>query len=188
MVQFLGSHGTCESFAESILSTSRFRQSAGMRGTGAYFWKSSPYYKRLAKSWYLKAHDDHRYERELKRGCVVLIVEIDCDESEYLDLENMEVKTKLQEFMDRLAPRMRYADKRPHTADLARAHDLFFKELEAKSLRKIKLIHTYVTLPHQDYCAYYNIWLLGLPSCLISRDDGIIKDINRLTDDETQAL
>jgi hypothetical protein len=178
-----GSHGTCRSFAKQIKSSGKFKFGSGIRGTGAYFWRNSPFYLKLAKSWYEKANHDGQYVRELERNCEILNVKIECPKKEYLNLQDTDVKDRLDLYLHRLGDRVR------DNKGIARAYDLFFKEVERDSGAVIKLIRTDVTTPGREYCdSYYNIRLLGNPPCLITRCDAIISKIDVLSEQEVSKL
>lgn len=183
MEKVKGSHGTCVSISEIIQKSQTFIGSSGMRGSGAYFWREHKHYLRLAKSWYLHARSRGQYNGQFNGGCAILVVDIECELSAYLNLQDSDIKDRLGELMDRLLANCKT------TKDLARGYDMVFKAIEADAGEKIKLIRTDVSVPGgQDFCKYYNIGALGSPSCLIARSNDILKNISMLSDEESEGL
>ncbi|URG53043.1 hypothetical protein IG605_001300 [Pectobacterium quasiaquaticum] len=95
-----GSHATCMSRANSIVSEGFRPDGAGRRGRGVYLWHAESlgcgYARSLAHYWYLASNRRQEYKDESDQSCAVLWCSVKVPEDEVLNLERPEFRTALR--------------------------------------------------------------------------------------------
>lgn len=95
-----GSHATCMSRANSIVSDGFRPDGAGRRGKGVYLWHAESigcdYARRLAHHWYLASNKRQEYKDESDQSGAVLWCSIKVPEDELLNLERPEFRAVLR--------------------------------------------------------------------------------------------
>ena len=101
-----GSHGTCKTFAASVLANGFNPSAEGRLGPGIYFWRISADApgtisgRKRAKDWHWNAKRmrDSPYAKAPDKSCAVLFAEI--EESNVLSLDNDNVLNKFSRFFE----------------------------------------------------------------------------------------
>lgn len=156
---YTGSHGTSLNRYRKILG-SGFSLGSGRAGNGIYFWVESYLYLELAKAWFKYKNATGEYNDERKPECVVLIAEIKTNDTEYLDLEDMNFKNYIYQLG--LEQKIDFYNAK----DVARLHNLFITKMEQKLGHLIKML-TIRVAPPRDY--KYPIMAIGAPLCCVAR-------------------
>jgi hypothetical protein len=177
---YKGSHGTCNSFAETI-SAKGFYPSAGIRGKASYFWdeiNGSEICLKLSKSWHKQCLDRNKYSGQKDQGCAIFTAEVQCEDLEVLDFTDRNLKMKITEIVERHTK----GSKTPSV--ISEGYDKAIQAVEIENKLKIKVLLAQVTGPDPKYCKYYSFEARGSPGCIIARFNDIISNVYRLTKDE----
>lgn len=168
-----GYHGTSASKAESIKNFG-FTVSSGKYGCGAYFWEDSIYANYLAQGWWAYCHNDlNAYQGDADKRCTVICVHLQTKESEFLDLENREVKAGFASLCSQRGIKFRCNQRK-----IAETVNLFVTRLERKLSIKIKILRTTTSPPPEQHVTRYPMFAIGGPVCLVVFDPACISIIN----------
>ena len=97
-----GSHGTCVSLAQ-VIQRDGFQLGRGRAGKGAYFWcQDRRYNKILALGWYKLRRSQRKFEGERNSFPAIIFVELACEDSRLLDMEDYQLKSRLDDLADKL--------------------------------------------------------------------------------------
>ena len=159
-----GSHGTSSHRADQIKKEG-FRVSTGRGGTGVYFWRKSAYYRELAIAWFKQEELEGRFSREPKSACAVIYVEMVVSPDQYLDLEDPDIKDKIDALSKQKNMNVN------NSREIASLYDLFVGELE-KELGAAIVVTIIRVAPPKNFVEY-PIRMLGAPLCFITRDPSV---------------
>lgn len=166
-----GSHGTCLSRAQSIL-TSGFRVgSGGRRGVGAYFWhaqtRGCEYATKLAEYWYKAAMKKGEYANESEQECSVLWGYVRAPESEVFNLESPEFRTTLRQALQHHWSTIDAQKSDQREAMICSVHQMLIQRTEENNPHPISVVLATVTQPPKmpDDLAGY----VGNPFAIIVR-------------------
>lgn len=178
MIELKGTHGTCKSACEDIAANG-FRQGAGVRGTGVYFWDYPSdlkcYATELARGWWKRDSVNGKYKQYVDKSLGIIYATISTKEDAFLDLGGHEMCTTLVRFLNEYYKRnvQEGRDKKYN----ARAYDAFIKLIERKANVNVNVVRTLVNPPSKEYLdkRIVSSDLIGSPSCLMVRNSGCIK-------------
>lgn len=171
MLELKGSHGTTESRAEIIGKEQAFKKESGRRGEGAYFWKRSRHYKKLAVAWHHRSLDNGKYWNDKKKECAVITCEFLIKESEFIDLETDEIRDNIAEIIEKHAISNSFKK-------ISGVFDMYLKRLEKEEKTFYKIIQARLSSPGKKYCEkFYPHLALGDPTCYIMRTNDCIRKI-----------
>ena len=162
-----GTHGTCLTCYFNIKAQG-FKIKSGMTGKGAYFWRQCPYSDDFATGWYRYYLSLGKYRAAAKKEGVIIHVNLECKEDEYLDLEAAAVKDLVMALARKLGM------KKQKKEEIAEIYDLVVSQLEAANKISYKLLQARVGLPQCKWFDFYDM-KLGAPICFIARTNDIIK-------------
>ena len=155
-----GTHGTTKTRYNTICSERFDCKGKGRGGTGAYFWEDSPYSEDLAIAWYLSRMASGTYSRDADTTCTILTACLNLPEDEFLNLESVEIKRLLLEFI-------KDKDISDNRTNGARLHDLFIEMMEKVLGNPINVFRVNVYPPNKPRC--YPGQLVGQPGCYVAR-------------------
>lgn len=155
-----GTHGTTKTRYNKICSEPFNCHKEGDRGTGAYFWKDSPYSEDLAIAWYLSRMMSGIYSADIDKMCTVITACLSLHEDEFLNFESDEIKNSLLELIKAKG----ISDNRTNGAYL---YDLFIELIEHKLGNPIKVFRVNVYPPKKPRC--YPGQLAGQAGCYVAR-------------------
>ena len=99
-----GSHGTCKTFAQSIVQDGFQLGKRGRLGKGVYFWifsdseNGEKLGRELSEAWFKFALRKQFYRTARDKGCTVVFVDLDVEDSFALDFDDVEVDADFSEF------------------------------------------------------------------------------------------
>ncbi|KJR43275.1 hypothetical protein MCHI_000833 [Candidatus Magnetoovum chiemensis] len=153
-VCYIGSHGTSRSKYNAICREG-FKLGSGRAGKGVYFWIENPLYLELAIDWCKF--------RGISDG-VIIIAEIKAEDTEYLDLEDIEYSNKILTIC--LEKRLNVKDNNV----LEQLYNSYVEEIERELGINIKILTKKLAAPpHSKYPMQ-----MGAPLCCVVRDIGCI--------------
>ncbi|MBF0337369.1 MAG: hypothetical protein HQL05_06010 [Nitrospirae bacterium] len=155
---YIGSHGTTVSICERILR-SGFNSGGGLAGNGVYFWVEGPLYLKLAKEWYIHKNSMGTRNAEMSE-CGVIIAKIKADESEYLNMETIEMTNLIHN----LCRKLRIDEN--NKAQKERLYNMAVKDVEKELGKVFKAL--IIRLPSPQYSTYRNK-ITGNPWCCVVR-------------------
>jgi hypothetical protein len=183
---FKGTHGTCSSYADSIISSGFRYSNVGLRGGGIYFWgyildELEVYAKDLAIAWWQFAKKKGDYAKAASSRCSVIFANLKVENQDILDFEDQQVREQFIVYSQKVYERIKGINPNEKISTI---YDMFVSEVEESIGKTFKMIHVKVQTP-KTYKKLLPIDLMGQPSCYVIRNLDCI-EITRLEkfDDE----
>lgn len=168
-IEFKGTHGTAQSNADQILR-SNFRPQDGRFGFAVYIWHSGAYSVELAHSWHKFRKETGSYNRLPNQDCAILEVTGEVTESQFLNLEDREVRDIIEENIKRAPGKPKNVITR------------FIEDYGKKIGHRVSLIRGQQP-PAKGftvYCPRYDYKYLGNPIVLAIMDVRLIKRTSQI--------
>ncbi|CAM8171837.1 TPA: hypothetical protein MBF47_003828 [Klebsiella pneumoniae] len=177
-----GSHGTCRSRAESILSEGFKTGTKGRRGDGAYLWYAESvgceYATQLAHHWFLSSVKRREFEGDGDQSEAILWGKVSAPPDEVLNLERPEFRDILRKALARHWTTINSKDPKEKEALVCSIHQMLIQGIE--TTKPVGVVLATVTPPKMpDELAGY----VGQPYALIVRNLSyltIFSDIERV--------
>ncbi|MGY9176192.1 hypothetical protein [Citrobacter freundii] len=177
-----GSHGTCLSRAESILSEGFRAGTQGRRGNGAYLWYAKSvgceYATQLAHHWFLSSVKRQEFKGDEDQSEAILWGKISAPPDEVLNLERPEFRDTLRKALAQHWTTIKSKDPTEREALVCSVHQMLIQKIEAS--KPVGVVLATVQPPKMpDELAGF----VGQPYALIVRNLSylhILRDIERV--------
>jgi hypothetical protein len=124
----------------------------------------------LAESWYKQSKEKGKYSGDIDSNLQVVVCDFEVPDDSFIDFNDDEFKEKVDDLIEQKG--LRHSMNRKQLCAL---YDYFVSEYEKATNCKVILTEANVSAPDEKYRLYYNVSVLGLPKCLILRDNNGIK-------------
>ncbi len=181
MFDFMGTHGTCRTNADSICRNNFFL-STGRHGKGIYLWNATRDTLDdailLASSYAEHSRASGKFRSKNDDSVTVLICETSLPKENFLDLESIEWANALRTYILRYESRLRALTNESQVKqELSKIYDGFLAELEELANAKILIYHVKAATPppYKDERSLGFNWATQFAaSCLVIRDKRVI--------------
>lgn len=138
-----GIHSTCRSHLIEILKSRGIRSDPGTVGTGAYFWKKTPFGNDLARCWY--EYRKAGYQKEVDPSYATLEAEITVEEENFLNLDDPELADEMESYY---MEKKHILGAKTSVNRAAMFYDLFIEEIEREAKAEIWVVEKRVSPPN----------------------------------------
>ena len=187
MFDFMGTHGTCRTNADSICRNNFFL-STGRHGKGIYLWNATRDTLDdailLASSYAEHSRASGKFRSKNDDSVTVLICETSLPKENFLDLESIEWANALRTYILRYESRLRALTNESQVKqELSKIYDGFLAELEELANAKILIYHVKAATPPPyrgerslkgERSLGFNWATQFAASCLVVRDKSVI--------------